>query len=389
MRSRYHEADRVDGQPQLVPLGPAAGRASRAPRSAARSARSLLRVVDRRQPRGRARGRRGRPRPGRARRSASSTARRRPRRVEARVRRRRRGPGRGTTRRRSAAAGSPASSVGPGEVAERRARRHRVADTAASSAAAGKRRNGDGLQRERIVGSIRSAWSDTSTNTPYAGGSSSDFRRALADSSRSRWASRIRYTRRAASNGRRCRSRRSRRAPSIRMPWPSGSSTKRSGCVRDSIRCGAAVEERGREPVGVAALARPGRAREQIGVGGRGDRGLEQAQRRAAARAGRRRRSQPDRRAHPRGDLLGRARGVDDGDPLGEPARGDGEAVGHAAVEARRPRPRSGRPRRARPAAAAALEHQEHRAVGQKAARSRPGSPRAPRRPRARARTPW
>jgi len=91
---------------------------------------------------------------------------------------------------------------------------------------------------ERIVGSIRSAWSDTSTSTPYSGGSSSDFRSAFADSSRSRWASRIRYTRRFASNGRRCRSRRRRRAPSIRMPWPSGSSTNRSGCVRVSTRRG-------------------------------------------------------------------------------------------------------------------------------------------------------
>ena len=61
-----------------------------------------------------------------------------------------------------------------------------------ASTTAGNGRNGTVATRERIVGSIRPAWSETSTKTPYAGGSSSDFRRAFAPSSRSRCASRMR-----------------------------------------------------------------------------------------------------------------------------------------------------------------------------------------------------
>src|SRR6185312_14909291 len=47
------------------------------------------------------------------------------------------------------------------------------------------------------------------------------------------------------------------------------------GARLDPVR--RAVEQRCGEAVGVAALARPGRAGEEVGVGGRAQRGLEQA----------------------------------------------------------------------------------------------------------------
>src|SRR6185312_10218473 len=78
--------------------------------------------------------------------------------------------------------------------------------------------------------------SATSAITAYSGGSSRSFSSASAASSFSRCAPKTRYTRRCASNGRMCRSRRISRTASIRIWSPSGSSTYRSGCERRSTR---------------------------------------------------------------------------------------------------------------------------------------------------------
>src|SRR4029077_4929622 len=66
--------------------------------------------------------------------------------------------------------------------------------------------------------------------------SSRSFSSASAASSFSRCAPKTRYTRRWASNGRMCRSRRISRTASLRIWSPSGSSTYRSGCERRSMR---------------------------------------------------------------------------------------------------------------------------------------------------------
>src|SRR6185312_3854154 len=78
--------------------------------------------------------------------------------------------------------------------------------------------------------------SATSAITAYSGGSSRSFSSASAASSFSRCAPKTRYTRRCASNGRMCRSRRISRTASMRIWSPSGSSTYRSGCERRPTR---------------------------------------------------------------------------------------------------------------------------------------------------------
>src|ERR687892_683883 len=98
------------------------------------------------------------------------------------------------------------------------------------------RRKGTCWQRERIVGASGPRSSATRTITAYGGGSSRSFRRASAASSFSKSAPKTRYTRRSASKGRMCRSRRRARIGSMRIWSPSGSSTYRSGCARRVTR---------------------------------------------------------------------------------------------------------------------------------------------------------
>ena len=269
----------------------------------------------------------------------------RPRRRRRRRSRPRPRPGPGRSRARIAA-GRPCRCAAGGRRRGRRARARAIRSAssppprASAMAAAEGVRNRMCWQRLSMVGSRRARSWQTSTNTAYSGGSSSDFSSALAASRPIVSASRIRYARRGASNGRRCRSLRSSRIWSIRIASPSGSTTNRSGCCSVSTRCSSVPSSVGDEGVRRVVLARAARPVQQVRVARIGGRqrqqaaGLGLAERlthRAPSRPGRRRSRRRRRRRRPR---RAPARRGDGGERRRRRPRGT-----------RLPRSRSGRPR--------------------------------------------
>ena len=183
-------------------------------------------------------------------------------------------------------------------------------------------------QRLSMVGSSRARSWQTSTKTAYSGGSSSDFSSALAASRPIVSASRIRYARRGASNGRRCRSLRSSRIWSIRIASPSGSTTYRSGCCSVSTRCSSVPSTSAMKAWAASSLPEPrGPYSRYAWLGS------------AAASASRRpasgcpNGSRTERRPDPVGDGRHVGVGVDGRDALRLVRRDGGEGRGHRRAE--------------------------------------------------------